>query len=139
MRLIPRIDTCVDSYQHAFIKGRLVANMLREIDDIIEFGKSEKLDGMVLSVDYEKAFDTLSTNAILKALNYFNAGDDYIKWIKVLLTNRESCVRNGGYLSPFFQMERGVRQGCPISPLLFILTVELLAINIRNDKKYRGY
>ena len=78
IRLVPYISSCIDSDQHAFIKGRLVANMLREIDDIIEYGKAEKLSGMVLSIDYEKAFDSISTNAIYKALNYFNLGQEFI-------------------------------------------------------------
>ena len=138
LRLVHYLDKCIDMDQHAFIKGRLVSCMLREIDDIIEFGKSEKLEGMILSIDYAKAFDTISLNSILKALRFFNVGYDFIKWIKVLLFKRESCVRNAGYLSAFFEMERGVRQGCQISPLLFILTVELLAISIRRDKQIKG-
>ena len=48
--------------------------MLREVDDTIEYGKAEKLEGMILSVDYAKAFDTLSTQAILKAMRYFDMG-----------------------------------------------------------------
>ena len=138
MKLVPFLDECVDSDQHAFIKGRSIANMLREIDDIVEFAKSEALKGMILSLDYAKAFDTLSVNAIIKAAKYFNIGDNFIKWIQILLYKRESCVRNGGFLSPFFLMHRGVRQGCPISPLLFIMTVELLAINIRKDENIKG-
>ena len=56
----------------------------------------------------------------------------------ILLADRKSCVRNGGYISDFFSMERGVRQGCPISPLLFIIAVELLAIKIRANNDIKG-
>ena len=69
---------------------------------------------------------------------YFDFGNNFIRWIEILLKERESCIRNGGYLSYFFQMERGVRQGCPISPLLFILTVELFSRNIISDNKING-
>ena len=62
----------------------------------------------------------------------------FIKWIDIILKNRQCCVRNGGYISNFFEMERGVRQGCPISPLLFILTLELLARDIRRNDKIEG-
>ena len=137
-RLIPILEKIIDHDQHAFIKGRNISNMLREIDDIIELGKAENLRNIILSIDYAKAFDTLSSDSILHALKYFDIGSDFIKWIKILLSNRMSCVRNGGYLSYFFNMERGVRQGCPISPLLFILTSELFARNIRNDDNIRG-
>ena len=69
---------------------------------------------------------------------FFGFGDVYCKWIDIILADRKSCVRNGGYISDLFNMERGVRQGCPISPLLFILTLELLARDIRKNKKIKG-
>ena len=137
-RLNTCIDKCIHANQHAFIKGRKISTMLRDIDDILQWGRLNASDNIILSLDYAKAFDTISTNAILDAMKFFGFGDKYIEWIKILLTDRKNCVRNGGYISEFFNMERGVRQGCPISPLLFILTVELLAINIRNDNKIKG-
>ena len=104
----------------------------------IELGKLSFPQSIILSIDYAKAFDTLSTSAIQKALVYFGFGEYFRKWIDVLLSNRQSCVRNGGFLSEFFNMQRGVRQGCPISPLLFIITLELLARDIRRNDKIKG-
>ena len=138
IRLVGVLDHIIDADQHAFMKDRCVANMLREIDDIVEFGKSEMSGNIILSIDYAKAFDTLSKEAIMSAMKYYGMGNYFIRWIDILLKERESCIRNGGYLSNFFQMDRGVRQGCPISPLLFILTVELFSRNIRNDNTIKG-
>ena len=112
--------------------------MLREIDDIIEISKNKEVQNIILSIDYEKAFDSMATTAILKAIEYFGLGNVFKKWIKILLTDRMSCVKNSGFISDNFKMERGVRQGCPISPLLFLLTSELLSINIRKDTNIRG-
>ena len=140
--LAKRLSVCIDDLisknQFAFIKGRNIADMLREINDIIEYGKSRKSNHLVVSLDYAKAFDTISLASIMHALNFFGFGANFQKWIKIILTDRRSCVTNGGYLSDFFDMQRGVRQGCPLAPLLFILTVELLAINIRKDDKIHG-
>ena len=138
LRLNYCIDKCIHSDQHAFMKGRPISEMIRIIDDITEWGKNKKSDNLILSIDYAKAFDTISTTAILDALNFFGMGERFIHWIKILLDNRKSCIRNGGFISEYFKMGRGVRQGCPISPLLFILTVELLAINIRYDENIKG-
>ena len=79
---------------------------------------------------YFKYFNTLM---------YFDLGNNFIRWVEILIKEREICIRNGGYLSYFFQMERGMRPGCPKSPLLFILTVELFSRNVRSDKKWYLY
>ena len=138
IRLNSCIFKCVGEDQYAFIKGRQIGSLLREIDDMLTFGKTKIPEGIILSLDYAKAFDTLSVAAIMKALKYFGFNDNFLRWIEILLTDRKSCVRNGGYLSEFFHMNRGVRQGCPISPLLFILTLELLARDIRKNAAIKG-
>ena len=137
-RLGTCIEKCIDIDQYAFIKGRNISDMIREIDDTIEYSKLMNSKSIILSIDYAKAFDTLSLTAIIKSLKYYGFGEVFINNIKTLLKNRESCVRNGGHMSNKFQMERGVRQGCPISPLLFILTSELLAKHIRKDNNIKG-
>ena len=137
-RLNSCIDKCIESDQYAFIRGRQISDLIREIDDVLELGKINFPQGIILSLDYAKAFDTLSLSSIRKALTFFGFGDNFIRWINVLLSGRLSCVRNGGYISESFCMERGVRQGCPISPLLFILTLELLARDIRKNDNING-
>ena len=63
----------------------------------------------------------------------FTFKDDFKRWVKVLYTDISSCVINNGFASPFFKLKRGVRQGCPLSGLLFVLAIELLALAIKND------
>ncbi len=138
IRLNSCLTKCIHEDQFAFIKGRQVSDLLREIDNILQIGKKKFPASFILSLDYAKAFDTISLSAVKKALLYFGFDGDFIKWIDLLLFDRKSCVQNGGYLSDYFKMERGVRQGCPISPLLFILTLELLARNIRKSDNIRG-
>ena len=138
MRMYPFLDSLVDTNQCAFIKGRGIATMLRELYDIIEHEKERNTGSIILSIDYAKAFDTVSTKAIIRALKLYGFGDTYIRWVSILLRNRHCSIRNGGYISGDFIMERGVRQGCPISPILFILTSELFAASIRSDTTIRG-
>ena len=138
LRLNSCLFKCVHEDQYAFMKGRQVSDLLREIDNILQYGKSKFPESIILSLDYAKAFDTISLKAVKKALLYFGFDGNFVKWIDLLLKDRKSCVQNGGYLSDYFEMERGVRQGCPISPLLFILTLELLARHIRKDAHIKG-
>ena len=69
---------------------------------------------------------------------HFNFGPSIINWIKLCYSNIESCVLNNGWSTDFFKLERGVRQGCPLSPYLFILGVEILAEKIRTNKNVKG-
>ena len=68
----------------------------------------------------------------------FNFGPNIRKWISILYTNVESGVMNAGFMTNYFIVSRGVRQGCHLSPLLFVLEVELLGLKIRQDQLCRG-
>ena len=98
----------------------------------------EKLPGIFLFVDFEKAFDSIEWNFISKALELFNFGPVVRKWFSVLYNDVESAAMNAGFLSNHFRVSSGVRQGCPLSPLLFILAVEILACKIGQDPRCKG-
>ena len=138
LRLYEVIKNIVKNYQKGFIKGRNIAELIREIDDIIEHEKLSASSSILFAIDYSKAFDTLSTTLIEKCFSLFGFGPRFQSWVKTLLKNRTFCVKNGGHISKEYPMSRGVRQGCPISPILFILTVELLAINVRQNQHVKG-
>ena len=72
---------------------------------------------------------------MITALEHYGFGKDFIEWIKILLKNQESCVRNAGHTIEYFRLERGARQGDLISAYLFILPLEILLIFIKFNKK----
>ena len=75
---------------------------------------------------------------IQQTLNLFNFGSSLKQWVKTLYTNTESAVLHNGYTTDYFKLSRGVRQGCPLSPYLFILGVEILAAKVRQDYTIQG-
>ena len=89
-------------------------------------------------LDFRKAFDTIEWNYLLSALRLFNFGPDIQRWIEVIYHNASSCVLNNGHASPFFQLHRGLRQGCPLSGLLFVIGIELVARTLQNDNSIKG-
>ena len=90
-------------------------------------------------LDQEKAFDRMSHQFIFKTLRTFGFGENFIKWVKIVYTNTKSAVKVNGFLTSEFSIERGVRQGCPLSALLYVLCAEVLAIEIRSNKQIVGY
>ena len=73
-----------------------------------------------------------------KTLSFYNFGDSLISWVKLFYTYISSSIQNNGWSSDFFPLSRGVRQGCPLSPYLFILSVEILGNAIRNHDQIKG-
>ena len=128
----------IHSDQTGFVNGRYIGQNIRLLSDIMEFSDRKNFQGILLFVDFEKAFDTLEWSFISKTLEVFNFGNKFKKWFTVLYNGVQSSVVNGGFMTNYFEITRGVRQGCPLSPSLFILAVELLALKIRQNKNCEG-
>ena len=75
---------------------------------------------------------------IQNAIAFLNFGESIQRWISIFYSNIQSSVLNNGFSTNYFALSRGVRQGCPLSPFLFVLVVELLASKIRQDKEIQG-
>jgi len=74
----------------------------------------------------------------LGPLRRYNFGESFVKWVEILYNEPTMCVTNNGYGTSFFPMGRGIRQGCPISALLFLLVAETMADNIRSNDCVKG-
>ena len=92
----------------------------------------------ILNLDIKKAFDTISHDYIWKVLDAYGFGPQFQQWLKLLYKDIDAKVIVHGHLTQSFPIERGVRQGCSLSPLLYVLCVEPLANVIRNDPLIKG-
>ena len=104
----------------------------------MEHTEAKNLPGILPCIDFRKAFDTIGWNFLLKCIELYNFGPNIRMWISILYINVESGVMNAGFMTNYFIVFQSVRQGCPLSPLLFVLAVEMLALKIRQDQLCRG-
>ena len=138
IRLIPILPDIIHQNQTAYVKGRFIGEGIKTIDGIIDFIKENNLDSYILTIDFEKAFDSLEWNFLWEVLKSFGMPPFFIDAIKTVYTNIESCVMNGGNTTTYFKVLRGCRQGDPLSAILFIIDLEILLINIRKNRNIKG-
>ena len=75
---------------------------------------------------------------MFRTLRKFGFGENFIRWIAILYKNPLSCIKNNGHISQEVLIKRGVRQGCPVSALMFILSIKLSLCEIKESKKICG-
>ena len=137
-RLKSVLPSLIHTDQNGFVPGGNIFFSAHTIRDILFYCKKEKLDLIMLALDYTKAFDSINFEFIHKTFELFNFGENFKKWIKIIFNGGTSCISNNGHISESFYIERSTRQGDPISPLIFILGLEILFITLRSDENIKG-
>ena len=115
-RLIKILPFVVEDDQTGYISGRFIGCNIRLIEDILSQTTKLNITGMLLTIDFEKAFDSIRWDFIRKTLRHFNFGEKFISYVSTLYNNISTTVINNGHISGWFNPKRGVRQGCPFSP-----------------------
>ena len=124
--------------QTGSILGRFIGENIRTLYDLMFYCEKQSIPGLLLLIDFEKAFDSIALDFIYKVLTFLNFGPSLITWIKVFYKNIKSCVIINGKASSFFNIYRGCRQGDRLSPYIFILCAEILAHLIRKNDNVKG-
>ena len=133
------LDKIIGENQTAAIKNRTILHTLSTIWDIIDVSNKLNKNLSVISLDFLKGFGHLDLNILnFLALEKFGCGEKFIQMIKVCYNNIQSKIKINGLLSDPFNIMRGVRQGCSLSMLLYIIAAEVLANFIIADKRVKG-
>ena len=128
--ILPKI---IHPNQKCGIKGKSIHDGAALIRDLIDYVNYKNPPGLIISLDQIKAYDRVERYFLFKVLEKFNFGPNFINMIKTCYTNIESCVKVNGYTSIYFNLSRGIKQGCPISTLLYVLVAETLAEAVREE------
>ena len=137
-RLKKVLPNLISPQQTAYVKNRFIGESGRLVADIIEITDILNKEGFLVTMDIEKAFDSLDHTFLISVLKKFGFGNNFVNWIETLISKQESCVINGGNTTQYFHLERGARQGDPISAYIFILALEVLSFLVRNNKDIKG-
>lgn len=130
--------TLIHLDQVGFISNRQASDNIRRFINIMWHVKERDTPTAALSLDAEKAFDRVEWEYLFLVLEHMGFGKDFLNKLRLLYRNSTASVLTNGYMSPYFKLGRGSRQGDPSSPAAFALALEPLAIAIRNNSNFTG-
>ncbi|PFX26875.1 Transposon TX1 uncharacterized 149 kDa protein [Stylophora pistillata] len=137
-RLLRVIHLVVSKDPTCGVPGRFIGENVALVPDVAHYTMSTGTPAAILSLDQEKAFDLVDWGFMTATLSAMGFGPSFIACVRLFYRRVQSTVHVNGYLSPFFDLSRGVRQGCPLSPLPYVLVSEVLAANIRANSRISG-
>lgn len=137
LRLQGVLPQIISSDQTGFMLGRHSFHNTRRLFNILNMPSSSTPE-VVVSLDAEKAFDRVEWDFLFEVMEKFGLGSGFISWVKLLYSTPVASVLTNNTVSPPFQLHRGTRQGCPLSPLLFAIAIEPLAIWLRSENGFEG-
>lgn len=138
-RLAIYLPKLINVDQTGFVQKRQSADNVSRLLSIIHLAQTGDELCVALALDAEKAFDRLEWDYLFKVLGKFGLGEVFINWVKALYYEPKAKVITNGQISSVFPLSRSSRQGCPLSPALFVLAIEPLAESIRQDPDIKGF
>lgn len=133
--ILPKI---INPDQAGFVKSRYGTDNVRCSLNVVHYLNTYKNPALIVSLDAEKAFDRVEWSFLFLLLEKFGLGPNFINIIKTFYSDPVATVNTNGLMSDGFPVRRGCRQGCPLSPLLFILFIQPLAEAIRINPDISG-
>ncbi|CAI5961730.1 unnamed protein product [Closterium sp. NIES-64] len=138
MDLVGRLKTVLHEVlsedQYGFIPGRQLADAVAVVADAIDAGASGKEDWFLLMVDFQKAFDSISRDFLFSTLRKLGLPENFVPWTEGLHKGAGTRLHINGWTGEKVAVEKGVRQGCPLAPYLFLCAVEPLCQEINRKK-----
>ena len=137
-RLLYKLPSIIHSTQTA-VYGRKIDQNIHLVRDLIDLANKNDEPAAFIFLDQEKAFDRVNHNFLFQTMEAFGIGQKFIKWVSTIYKNASSVLCVNGHFSEKIPLKRRVRQGCPLSALLYVLVIEVLAIQLRSNPNIVGF
>ena len=141
LRLQPMLRDVISPEQTAFLPLRFILDNIVLTQETLHWAKTSRQPTMFLKLNFSKAYDKVSWRFLFHTMHMMGIDDKFIQWVKLLFGNASALVNINGSLGRNFKVERGVRQGCPLAPYLFLIVGEALTHTIKKavkEKRLRG-
>ena len=138
LRLLKVIGSVVAIDQTCGIPGRYIGDNTALLRDLVVYCQQTGTRAAIMFLDQQKAFDRVEWPFLWATLRGMGFGPSFIRWVQTFYGRPHSAVFVNQFTSEFFPLSRGVRQGCPLSPLLYVLVSEVLACCLRSHPGIRG-
>lgn len=137
-RLRPIMHKIIHHSQTAVDKRKIdyTVHLLRDLVDLINKDDSE---GAFIFLDQEKAFDRVDHDFLFSTMSAFGIGEGFTEWLRVIYSNASTMVKVNGFFTKPIALKKGIRQGCPLSPSLYVLVIEIFAIALRTNPNIVGF
>lgn len=137
-RIAQHLESLIHLDQMGFIPTREARDNTIKVLNLVHIAKANNIPSIFISTDAEKAFDRVNWDYMFSVLRHIGLGDRMMKWIGNIYSIPSAQVKVNGILSSPFPIRNGTRQGCPLSPLLFALSLEPFLRKIRSNPDISG-
>jgi ribonuclease HI/exonuclease III len=138
LKLVEVAPALIHPNQAGFMPGRKIVDQTELVQIMTQYAEAYEEDGMIIALDQEKAYDKVAHDYLYRCLEQYGLPDHFIQIVKSIYETAKTRVAVNGFLSKPFEVQRGVRQGDPMSCLLFNLAIEPLAAMLRSSQ-LEGY
>ena len=135
LRLQPVLMDVISPDQLAFLPLRFILDNLLITQETMAWEESSNQPLIFLKLDFSKAYDMVDWQCMYKIMEKLGFPQVFIKMVSLLFHDASACVKLNGEPSPYFPIQRGVRQGCPLAPYLFLIVAEVLNAMVSQEMR----